>query len=226
MIVGVPDMRRRTPEPPPAGLPDIQFKPGMANELLHELAPLLAEDGIDVDNIDVPDLDTLQRALNRAVERHNMALFTPVGQARDLAAVTLRLTAEAIAGGDTRLAASVLDQAQPESPDGSSATVAACTGLALGLLDQWLSGTDTQAPAGLATLTRLPAGHWTGERAATDILTLARKGRAFASLDALIARQGGRHVLYGAALVLATALQAWSRHVGTPMADLTRTAVR
>ena len=184
------DMRRRGPEPPP-GPPQIQLKPGMAQGLLRELAPLLAEEGIDVDNIDVPDVETLQRALNRAMERHNMSLFTPVGQARELAAVTLRLAAEAITDGDTRLAARVLDQAQPESPDGSAPTVAACTGLALGLLDQWLAGHDTDAPPGLATMTRLPAGHWTGQRAAIDILTLARKGRAFASLDSLITRQGG-----------------------------------
>src|SRR5262249_50241832 len=57
---GVPDMRRRSPEPP-AGPPEIQLKPGMANELLHELAPLLAEEGIDAGNIDVPDLGTLQQ---------------------------------------------------------------------------------------------------------------------------------------------------------------------
>ena len=114
----VPDMRRRTPEPPPARMPDIQVKPGMADELLRELAPLLAEEGIDVTNIDVTDPDTLQQALGRAVERRNMAMFTPVGHARELAAVTMRLAAEAIADGDTALAAGVLDQAQPESPDG------------------------------------------------------------------------------------------------------------
>jgi hypothetical protein len=225
MMACVPDMRRRSPEPP-AGPPEIQFKPGMASDLLRELAPLLAEEGIDVDNIDVPDPQTLQRALNRAMERHNMALFTPVGQARELAAVTLRLAAEAIAAGDTRLAAGVLDQAQPESADGSAPTVAACIGLALGLLDQWLAGHDAGTPAGLATLTRLPAGHWTGERAAIDILTLARKGRAFGSLDSLIARQGGQHVLNGSALVLAAALQAWARHAGTPLIDLARTVIR
>jgi hypothetical protein len=163
MMTGMPDMRRRAPEPP-AGPPEIQFKPGMANELLHELAPLLAEEGIDVTNIDVPDLDTLQQALGRAIERRNMSMFTPVGHARELAAATMRLAAEAIAGGDTRLAAAILDQAQPESPDDSAATVAGCTGLALGLLDRWLAGHDTSAPAGLAGLTRLPAGHWTGER--------------------------------------------------------------
>jgi hypothetical protein len=225
MMVRVPDMRRRSPEPT-AGPPEIQFKPGTADELLRELAPLLAEEGIDVDNVDVPDPQTLQRALNRAIERHNMALFTPAGQARELAAVTLRLAAEAIADGDTRLAAGVLDQARPESPDGSVPTVAACTGIALGLLDQWLAGHDTGAPTGLATMTRLPAGNWTGERAATDILTLARKGRAFASLDSLIARQGGQHVLYGSALALAAALQAWARRAGTPLIDLARTVVR
>src|SRR6516164_995524 len=134
MMTVMPDMRRRTPEPP-AGPPQIQFKPGTANELLHQLAPLLAEEGIDVNNIGASDPGTMQ------------------------------LAAEAIADGDTTLAAGILDQAQPESPDDSAATVAACTGLALGLLDQWLSGHDTSAPDGLARLTRLPAGHWTGERA-------------------------------------------------------------
>jgi len=222
----VPDMRRRAPEPPPAGLPDIQLKPGMADELLRELAPLLAGDGIDVSNINRTDPDTLQQALGRAVERHNMAMFTPVGHARELAAVTMRLAAEAIAGGDTALAARILDQAQPESPDGQAATVAGCIGLTLGLLDQWLSGHGTSAPPGLAGLTRLPAGHWTGEHAARDILTLARKGRAFASLDALITRQGGQHVLYGSALVFAAALQAWARHAGTPLIELARAVVR
>ena len=49
------DMRRRSPEPPP-GPPQIELKPGLAQETLRELAPLLAEEGIDVDNIDVPDL--------------------------------------------------------------------------------------------------------------------------------------------------------------------------
>ena len=81
--------------------------PGLANETLRELAPLLAEDGIDVDNIDVPDLNTLQAALNRAVERHNMARFTPVGQARELAITMLRLVIEAITEGNTTLAATI-----------------------------------------------------------------------------------------------------------------------
>lgn len=218
-------MRRRRPEPPPAA-PQIQLKPGLAQETLRELAPLLAEEGIDVDNIDVPDLPTLQAALSRAVERHNMARFTPVGHARDLAVTTLRLAIEAIADGDTTLAAAILDQAQPDSSDNTAPTVAGCIGVALGLLDDWLSGADADAPQDLGRRVRLPAGHWRGERAATDILVLARKRRAFGSLDTLLARQGGEHVLYGSALTLAAALKTWAADTDTLVRDLARAAVR
>ena len=219
------DMRRRSPEPLPPP-PQIDIKPGLAQETLRELAPLLAEEGIDVDNIDVPDLATLQAALNRAVQRHNMIRFTPVGHARDLAVTTLRLVIEAVAVGDTALAAAILDQVEPESPDNTAPTVAACIGVALGLLDDWLSGGGSDTPPGLAQRVRLPAGNWTGERAATDILVLARKGRAFASLSTIIARQGGKHVLYGSALTLAAAIQAWAALTDTPVSDLARTTVR
>jgi hypothetical protein len=219
------DMRRRSPEPPP-GPPQIQLKPGMAQELLGELAPLLAEEGIDVGNIDVPDLQTLQAAMNRAVERHNMTRFTPAGHARDLAVTTLRLVIEAIADGDTALAAAILDQAEPESPGDTAPTVAACIGVALGLLDDWLTGGSRDTPGGLGQRVRLPAGRWMGERAATDILVLARKGRAFASLDTLMVRQGGKHVLYGSALALAATIQAWAAKTDTPVRELARTAVR
>jgi hypothetical protein len=41
-----------------------------------------------------------------------------------------RVAVEAVADGDTTLAAGVLDQAQPESPDGEAATVAGRIGLA------------------------------------------------------------------------------------------------
>jgi hypothetical protein len=219
------DLRRSRPEPPP-GPPQIQFKPGIAPELLRELAPLLAEEGIDVDNIDVPDLDTLQAAMSRAVERHNMARFTPVGQARELAVTTLRQAIEAIADGDTALAGSILTHAQPDSPDNTVATVAGCIGLALGLLDDWLTGNDPQTPKNLTQHVRLPAGHWIGERAAKDILGLARKGRAFRSLQTLITRQGGEHVLYGSVLALAGTIQAWATTTDTPVADIAHTALR
>jgi hypothetical protein len=111
------DMRRRNPEPPP-GKPRVEFKPGLADQMLQELAPLLAEEGIDVDNIDVADLDTLRHALNSAVERRSMELSSPVGQACDIAVATMRLVVEAILDGDTtRAGALLLDQVVPESPE-------------------------------------------------------------------------------------------------------------
>jgi hypothetical protein len=207
-------------------MPTVEHKPGLANEMLRELAPLLAEEGIDVDKIDATDLDTLQAAMNRAVERLNMARFTPVGQAREYAIITLRLVIEAIADGDTHLAAAILDSVPPESADDTSATVAGCIGVALGLLDDWLAGHDQHPPAGLTHQVRLPTGHWTGERAATDILTLASKGKAFRSLDRLITRQGGQHVLYGAALALAATAQTWAQHSSTPLLELVHDIVR
>jgi hypothetical protein len=208
-------------------MPEIEHKPGLAKQMLRELAPLLAEEGIDVDNIDVPDPNTLQAAMNRAVERHNMQLFTPVGQARDYAVTTLRLVVEAIADSDTARAAAILDSVPPEAPsDGKSATVAGCTGVALGLLDEWLSGNRPTAPAGLAQRTTLPAGHWVGERAATDVLVLAGKRRAFRSLHTLTVQQGGRHVLHGSALALAAAAIAWSQQTGTPITELAHAEIR
>lgn len=95
------NMPRRSPEPPP-GLPRIQYPPGTANEVLRELAPLLAEEGNDIANLDVDDLETLQAALTRAVERRNTARFARSGEAHEYALATLRLVAEALAHGDVR----------------------------------------------------------------------------------------------------------------------------
>jgi len=157
---------------------------------------------------------------------HNTARFTPVGQARDLAVTTLRLVIEAAADGHTALAGAILQQVEPESPDNTVATVASCIGLALGLLDDWLSGDDPNTPKALGEHMHLPAGHWRGERAANDILVLARKGRAFRSLNTLITRQGGEQVLYGSALALAAATQTWAADTDTSLSQTIHTVIR
>lgn len=219
------DMRRHNPEPPPGDI-SIEHQPGLANEMLRDLAPLLAEEGIDVDNIDVDNIETLQAAMDRAVERRNMELFSPVGPTRDIAVATLRLVVEAILEEDTTLAGTLLDQVVPDSPDNTAATVASCTGISLGLLDDLLGGHAPDTPTGLAQRTVLPAGHWTGERAARDILVLARKGRAFASLDKLFSRQGGPQVLAGSALAVAATLAAWMATSDTPQSQLIENLIR
>ena len=218
MMSGMADMRRRGPEPA-AGLPRIEHKPGMADEMLRELAPLLAEEGIDLSGDDPPNLATLQAALNRAVERRNLELFTPIGDTRQIAVATLRLVVEAVLTGDSTAAGQLLEQVQPESPDNTVATVSSCIGIALGLLDDILAAADAPTVA-------LPAGHWSGERAATDIIALARKGKAFRSLDKLLIRQGGPQVLHGSALALAATVAAVGRASDTPPDDAVRTLIR
>lgn len=195
----------------------------MADDLMRELAPLLAEDGIDFnDPNSVPDMESLQRALDRAVERRNMQLFTPVGEARALALTTLRLFVEAIASNQADLAGAILATAVPESPDGSQATVAGTIGVALDLLDTIVGSGHPEAPAGIGARAKLPKGQWHGERAARDILDLARRGRAFRALDSLIAKQGSPAVQAGAALALAGVMQAWADLVGKPVVQITR----
>lgn len=85
-----------------------------------------------------------------------MELFTPVGEARQLALTTLRLYVEAIASDQTELAGAILATAVPESPDGSQATVAGTIGVALDLLDTVLTGNHPDAPPGIGAKARLP----------------------------------------------------------------------
>lgn len=200
----------------------------MADEVLRELSPLLAQEGIDLHGGGPPtDLATLQRALNDAVERRNMELFNPVGKARDLAVELIREVVNAIADGDWDDAVDLLEDVRPESPDNSVATVAGCIGVSLGLLDDWFTGQTDGAPATLANDTRLPAGSSEVWQAAVDALALARKGRASRSVNQMILRHGGGiNILFGSALALASATEGWARRINTSTADLIPTVIR
>lgn len=217
------DLRRNSPEPP-LGPREVRRRPGLADEMMRELAPLLAADGVDIN--DVSDIDVLNRAIQKATERRNMELFTPVGARRDQAVALLMLIVAAIADGRTDRAGALLDKAQPESPDNSAPEVSSCMGVALGLLDEWLSGRDPDVPKNLADGVRLPAGHWFGGRAAVNVLALARKGRAFQSVGSLIVGQGSHQLLAGSALALASAIIAWSGTSGTSVAKLLPAVLR
>ncbi|MFI8695966.1 UNVERIFIED_ORG: hypothetical protein EDC92_11911 [Dietzia maris] len=214
------DMRLNTPEPEP-GPPEFVNIPGVADELLAELAPFLAEDGFDLTQPAVlDDLSTLQDSLNRAVERYNMQLFTPVGERRESAATFVAVIVTDILRGNSMMAAKLLSEAVPQSLDGSEPEVSACIGVCLGLLDDWYSGRNPGVPAGLAARTTLPRGHWVGEQAANDILGLARKSRALEKVNAIIGKQGGHHTLAGSVLAVAAAISAWSELTGTDFNDV------
>ncbi|MGE5693949.1 MAG: hypothetical protein ACM4D3_01555, partial [Candidatus Sericytochromatia bacterium] len=72
----------------------------------------------------------------------------------------------------------------------------------------------------------LPVARWRGDRAASDILALACKGRAFSSLDTLIVTHGGENVLYGSVLTLAAAVQDWAADTDTSVAEILLNHVR
>ncbi|MDR5699615.1 hypothetical protein [Agromyces aerolatus] len=184
---------------------DVMHRPGMADQLMRELAPLLAAEDIDIENTDELDLATLQAALDRAVERRNLELSTPIGERRERACVVLLLAAGAIGDDEQLLAESLVWGVQPEPSDPDEPSVANVIGVALGELDGWF--TDPELERGLIEL-RVPETLPGGVRAAIDILALARKGRAFGSIDALIRRHRGLKVLEGAALAVAAALMA------------------
>lgn len=211
------NLRVERPETGPGPL-RVSRKPGMADELMAELAPLLAEDGIDLNN--PPELDVFQAALARAVGRRNTALFTPVGARRQVAAAALTEVVLAIAADRNQDAAARLERIVPESATGREAEVSAVMGLGLGLLDTWLADPSSPTPGRLAGAVQLPAGPWFGRRAATEVLALARRGRASASLGALITGQGSHQTLAGTALATTAVLTAWATLSGQPLARL------
>ena len=193
--------------------------------MLRELAPLLAEDGIDLDH-PTYDLETLQQTLNRAVQRRNLALFTPVGRRRVLAVDIVRRAVKALIDAEPYRALEVLNQAVPESPDDSVAEVSSCIGLATGLMDEVLTGRNPHAPAGLWRRLRRSPIYGPGDVSALDIVAAARKGQSFDSLEPLMIAYGGHEMLYGSSNALGMVVEAWSRATGTPAADLIRAHIR
>lgn len=205
--------------------PTVKHTPGMADELMRELAPLLAEDGIDLEH-PAADIETLQAALDRAVERRNMQLFTPVGPARDDAVAILGLVVTYIDKDQPERAAEVLDRVPSEATEVKPASVAHCIGLALGLLDTWLGSRDTTAPGGLAYDLVVPDSELYGGEAASKVLRLACQGNAFGSVGRLITDYGGHTVLFASALALAFAIDAWAEIEGKTMRDIAEAFIR
>lgn len=172
----------------------IAHQPGMADQMMRELAPLLAEEGVDIDNLseDV-DADQFNAALASATERYNMELFTPVGAERDLAIMVLRQFSDAVHRGKSAQAQSILDAVEPESR-GQYPSASQLMGTSLDFLDSWFSASPQ--PQGLARV-KVPAWGGPAPKAAKDLLGLASKGRAYQSLNSLVLRYGGRTVAEG-----------------------------
>ena len=200
----------------------IVHTPGMAAQLLGELAPLLAEDGIDLDNLEDTELETLNAALARATERRNMELSTPVGVQHDRAVTVLRLLSEALEGGDRAVARIVLDGIPPESDD-DRPTVAQVIGVAAGVLDA-VHGASAFS-AGVARA-RIPEWDAAAQAAARDMLAAAGQAGAFGAIDTLIRRYRGKAVLEGAALAVSATVAARAAQEGAGLRETAERLVR
>jgi hypothetical protein len=189
------------------GARGVVHQPGMADKMLREMAPLLAEEGIDLNDPSTFDMETLNAALARATERTNLERFTPLGRTRANVLILLRLISEAISEDTPQLAEIVINGIEPEPTKPDKPSVAHVIGASLGLLDLWHS--DRELIGALAH-TRIPRWSNRARTAATDILALARKGRAFDAIGSLIIKYNGFVVLEGSVLAITATLQAWA----------------
>ncbi|MFK4850190.1 hypothetical protein ACI3KT_01020 [Microbacterium sp. ZW T6_19] len=87
----------------------VAHQPGMAADLMRDLAPLLKADGVDLDELGETDIATLDAALGRAIERRNLELLTSIGAQRAGAIATLRVFTAAMPEGNEKIARAILD---------------------------------------------------------------------------------------------------------------------
>lgn len=197
----------------------IVHRPGMAAELLAEMKPLLAAEGIDLDALEGTDveLDQINAALARATEQHNLALFTPVGARRSSTLAVLRLASEALAEDRLELAEVIFRGIRPDQP-GDLPEPAHVIGVALGLLDAW--GRDAPLRASLG---RAEPAHWdvASYGAARDMLQRAARGQAFDAIGELHLRHGGGEVVARASiLAVAAAVGSIARARGVGVSEV------
>lgn len=183
--------------------------PGLADELLEELRPYLLDDGIDLRTASFDDLDALNAALGRALERRNADLFVPSPDQRSYALTVFRLVTEALNERQHELAQAIVWGVPPESKDTEVATVAQVIGVGLELIDSWVADDATRDRV---FALRLAPWNEAAHAATNSILEVAdtRVG-AKAQVGALIAEHGGLAVLEGVAIAVSGVIHADAR---------------
>ena len=197
-------------------------EPGMAAKMLEDLAPLLAGEGLDLDD---PEsfrrlgLGDLNEAFAQSTERLNTELFTPVGAERDRGLAALCDFTLDLVGERWDDAREVLDGV-PSEPTAVLPSAAHMIGTVLGFLDEWYSAAEF--PEGV-TAVRIPS--WDDEdarEAARDILAEARAGNSFGSLTDLHRLNDGTSILGGGALLFAATMAAIAADQDRPVRETLR----
>lgn len=197
--------------------PGVKHVPGMAQELMDELAPLLAAEGIDLKN-PPEDLDVFNAALRSASERRNMELFIPVGEERVRALVLVFSAIKQVAMGDEGTGIAVLSAAVPQATDTAPSVGHVC-GVTWAMLDSVLSNRlAADALEGFV----IPAGEEALRVAAAHTLIEARHGGATTSTAALIGLHNGANAMVGAVLALAGVLITAAKRLDTSVTELMR----
>ena len=187
------------------------------DSLVAGLAPILEEQGIELRDGAAGGLAGVQEALARAAADHKAAVLSPVGAQRRGALVVLRRFAEALAAGDATEALGVLGAVEAE-PKGDAPAIAHVIGTGASVLDAWF--TDAALSDALSVA---PIDPWVNKPArsvARDLVGLARRGRAFGSLEALRRRRSGPVILEGVALGVAAAAAARASKLGAPIGQV------
>jgi len=194
----------------------IVHKPGLAAETLADIAPLLADEGIDIERPDnAPDIDAFNSALQRAIARHNFELFTPVGRQYEQSLAVLSEFVTALADHDIDAAQAVLSAVEPEPSDDHPA-ISHVIGAGLGRLDDWC--TDRRLPTKRTVL--VPTWSPSSRRVAREILRLAKEHQAFDCLNQLIIGFDGSQTFEGTALAVAAVILAVASSRNVPAADV------
>ena len=193
--------------PLPPGV-EIRHRVGADAELMEQLAPLLAAEGIDIKNLADADPEELNEALTRAVERHNMELSTPVGDQRARAINTLRELVVALHTENVAEAQNLFGSIGP-APTRHRPSSGHLTGVTMESLDIIYRNTALH-PA--LHVVEIPKVDPKTKAAAEEILELATKGTAFRSLDTLLTNHGGFEVARAGIYLLAATITAVATH--------------
>ncbi len=193
--------------PLPPGV-EIRHRVGADAELMEQLAPLLAAEGIDIENLADADPDELNEALTRAVERHNMEISTPVGDQRARAINTLRELVIALHTENVAEAQHLFGSIGPV-PTRHRPSSGHLTGVTMESLDIIYRNAALH-PA--LQVVEIPKVDPNTKAAAEEILELAANGTAFRSLDTLLTNHGGFEVARAGLYLLAATLRAIATH--------------
>jgi len=191
--------------------------PGLADELLEELQPYLLDDGIDLRTASFDDVEALNAALGRALERRNADLFVPSASQRAYALTVFRLVTEALHDRQRELAQAIVWGVPPQSKEPEVATVAHVIGVGLELVDTWVAD---QAMRDRVFALRVAPWNRAAHAATNGILEAADTPLgAKAHVGALIAEHGGLALLEGVAIAVSGVIHADARFRKRPIAD-------